>query len=860
MSEGFDEQKGSLDFPRLGARIWTLDNGLELLVREDSSAPVASLQAWCRSGSIHEGEWLGAGLSHFLEHMLFKGTESREGIEIARTVQAAGGYINAYTSFDRTVYWIDSPAEGVPDCLDVLCDVVGHSTLPEDEFEKEREVIHREIAMGEDNPEQVLGKLLFRTAYTVHPCRHPVIGHPDLFGQLTRDDLERYYRSRYSPDKLFLVVVGDVDAEKIRETVEARLGRLARRPSPEPVLPDEPRQLGRRTESSEFPTDLLRMRFGWPAPDLAHPDAPALDVLGAVLGGGRSSRLARRVKDERQLAHSVSAYCYTSTFPGLFVVNADTETGKREEAEAAILGETALLRDEGVSPEELNKVKRMVLSSQFSTLTDMRGQASDLGMNWLHTRNPDFTRDYVRAVNELTTDQLREAAARHLPSDTFTSVELCPPGEARPAARRTHGTRGDDFRRLELDNGLTVLLLADHRVPFVHASGVFRGGLLAEESATNGTTRLLARLLTKDTAARSAEEVSNAIECVGGGISGSCGNNSFGVTTGTLRPDLGLAVELLGDALLSPALLDDTVSRERNFQLAGIKAERDRPFTVAMKRLRRELFGDHPYGLERSGSEESVASLEREQLAAHHHRLVKGGNGVVGVFGDLDLDRGEDLVRQAFSEKLRAGEREFTEGENRADNRSHPGMPETLGTSADLVHEKEQAVLLVGYRTAGLAHPDQPALEIIDEACSDMASRMFLRIREELGLAYSVGATRMLGLHSGFLLFYVSTAPEKLALVEEELLDEIHSIPESGLRPEEFERAKASWRGKEAIRLQETKELAEDAVVHELVGLGWDHYRKAPGRIRDLAPDEVQSVARSHIREDNQVVVRLTRE
>ncbi len=176
-------------FPRSSATARTLDNGLEVIVNEDHSAPVVSLQAWCRAGSIHEGDWLGAGMSHFLEHMLFKGTARRNANEIAQTVQAEGGYINAYTSFDRTVYWIDAPSSGSKTCLDVLCDVVGFAELPEDEFESESDVIRREIAMGEDNPEQVLGRLLFRTAYAVHPCRHPVIGYLDLFNELSLDDL-----------------------------------------------------------------------------------------------------------------------------------------------------------------------------------------------------------------------------------------------------------------------------------------------------------------------------------------------------------------------------------------------------------------------------------------------------------------------------------------------------------------------------------------------------------------------------------------------------------------------------------------------------------------------------------------------
>ena len=251
----------ALHFPSFEVRVETLPNGLEILVREDPSAPVVSLQGWCRSGSIHEGDWLGAGVSHFLEHMLFKGAGRRDANEIAQTVQAQGGYINAYTSFDRTVYWIDAPSSGTMTCLEVLCDVIGDATLPEDEFENESDVIRREIAMGDDNPDQVLSKLFFRTAYAVHPCRYPVIGHLDLFNQLRREDLYTYYRERYSPDNLFLVVVGDVVAEEIIAKIGEKLGGLARRRRSPLILPAEPPQRGPRHEEVAFPTELHRERL-----------------------------------------------------------------------------------------------------------------------------------------------------------------------------------------------------------------------------------------------------------------------------------------------------------------------------------------------------------------------------------------------------------------------------------------------------------------------------------------------------------------------------------------------------------------------------------------------------------------------
>src|ERR1035438_1977216 len=182
-------------------RMVTLENGLVLIIREDHSAPVVSAQAWCNTGSICEGKWMGAGLSHVLEHMLFKGTTTRPGSRIDQEVQEAGGYMNAYTSFDRTVFHIDVPNTGAKVAIDILCDIMQHATLPPDEMAKELDVIRREMDMGQDDPGRRASRRLFETAYTRSPYRFTVIGYPDIFNELNSEDILAYYREKYAPDR-----------------------------------------------------------------------------------------------------------------------------------------------------------------------------------------------------------------------------------------------------------------------------------------------------------------------------------------------------------------------------------------------------------------------------------------------------------------------------------------------------------------------------------------------------------------------------------------------------------------------------------------------------------------------------------
>src|SRR5246500_1042952 len=210
----------AMAFPPSTAQKWILPNGLTIIVQEDHSAPVASVQAWCATGSIYEDQHLGAGLSHILEHMLFKGTKTRSTNEIAQKIQDVGGYINAYTSFDRTVFWIDVPKDGALTALDILADAMMNSTLPAQEYAKEQEVIRREFAMGMDDPDRTITHLLFATAYQRHPYRLPVIGLIDIYNQLTHQQVTEYYKARYVTNNLTFIVVGDVSAPEVRKKLE----------------------------------------------------------------------------------------------------------------------------------------------------------------------------------------------------------------------------------------------------------------------------------------------------------------------------------------------------------------------------------------------------------------------------------------------------------------------------------------------------------------------------------------------------------------------------------------------------------------------------------------------------------------
>ena len=821
-------------FPPSTAQKRVLPNGLTIIVQEDRSAPVASVQAWCGTGSVDENEHLGAGLSHILEHMLFKGTKTNPANAIAQKVQNVGGYINAYTSFDRTVYWIDVPKDGVPDALDVLADAMMNSTLPAEEYAKEQEVIRREFAMGMDDPDRMAGQLLFATAYQRHPYRLPVIGLLDVFNQLTRDDVVQYYQARYVPNNLTFIVVGDVDTEAVCQQLRDFFTNHPAKSLRPLFIPSEPPQLGRRETHQEFVTELTRLSLAWHIPEITHPDVPALDLLSTILGDGRSSRLYRQLREETGLAYGVSAFSYTPGDPGVLGIDATVEPENRDAARDLILKIVGEIITGGVTSDELAKAKKISLSHHLGALTTMRGQASDLGSNWFLTRNLNFTRDYLDAVQKITSDEIRRVAGIYLVDDNLTITSLNPKSTAAASRENSPAIGAGEVQKIELSNGLRLLIREDPRLPLVSMAAVFRGGLLAETRATNGITRLMAKTLLKGTKTRSAEEIADTIEAVGGSIGSDAGNNSFSVAVDVTQPDLRLGIEILSDVLLNATLPEAAVERERQVQLAGIKEDEEQLTTVARNILREALFRDHPYALRGKGSADSVEKLIRKQLLAFRDRYLVARNGVISVFGNVKVDEVRELFEASLG-KMKPGELALTAAPQSA--------PLTSTVTVESLKEKAQGVLMVGFRGADMFSEDRYALELIDEASSDIGSRFFVRIREEMGLAYFVGASQMQGLVPGLFLFYLGTDPQKIEPVKAALLEEIGKLATEGLSDIELARAKKKLIGQQQISNQSNDSFGYMAALDELYGLGFDHYKALERDVEAVTVEDVRRVA-----------------
>ena len=829
---------------QLNYQIETLPNGLEVIICPDHSSPVAAIQIWCKTGSIHEGTWLGAGLSHVLEHMLFKGTTTRDGVELDHLIQDAGGYFNAYTSFDRTVYHVTLPSSGTKVALDVLSDIAANATIPNDELTTELDVIRREMEMGNDDPSRRSSRRLFETAYTHSPYRHTVIGYRDIFDKLDREAIESYYQTRYAPNNCFFVVTGNVDTDEVINVLNDRYSSHPMRPLPSVLLDTEPKQIAPRERLEEGPFEQAHFHYAWHIPDVRHQDIPALDVLSVILGGGKSSRLYREVRDRQALVHGVDAWTFASAHTGLFGMSAQTDGTNLGQAQKAMMEEIARCRNELAKPDELAKAIKQFTAGNLATLRTMQGLAGDLGSNWLYTNNLHFSWEHLKDVQETTPEQLQSVADRYLTDENRTLYALAPEGSLKKKTISVGAKDSGNTKKVELPNGLCLLLRRDASLPFVHFRAGVKSGLLVETPSNNGLTRLMSKSMIKGTSQHGAEEIASDIESAGGQIDTFSGNNSHGVSVDILSEDFALGQAMLLDVLLSPAFNQAEVDRERKSQIAAIARQRDHLLSHTLRQGRALLYGESGYGLDPLGSSHLVERFTPNELEAHHRTLTAPGNAVIAIHGDIDTE----LVHEQFlktTETWVTPTPDFAQLEFNQLSKPRRNVSKT---------QKEQSVVALSFHGAPLGQADQTILDVISEALNDMGSRLFLRIREELGLAYYVGTQNFSGIMPGCFSFYAGTGADSAKQVEEELIAQAKRLAKEGLTDKELRRAKAKLSGHKKIARQDLGQVAFGECMNELLGLGYNHSTEEEVRIEQVTLEQVQDVASRYFEADNYAV------
>lgn len=841
--------------------LFSLDNGLRVVIQEDHFAPVVAIQMWVKAGSADETPDV-AGAAHVHEHMIFKGTIRRPVGAIAAEIESSGGQINAFTSADHTVYHLILASRYFTTGLDIIADTMHNSAFDPHELSKELQVVMEEWKRGEDSPTSRAATELFRLAYTTHPYGRPVIGFRETIEALNRERVINFYQRWYHPNNMTLVIVGDVDREAARQEVvrlftPQHAGELPIRPRT-----PEPPQKGLRLSAVDMNVEEFYLYLSFPIPPVEHKDVFALDLLSYILGGGESSRLVQSLQVDKELVNWISAHAYTPQDAGIFIITAALEQDKTRPALEEILTTLFRCKYNHISAAELARARTNLESDFIYRRETVQGQSRQLGYFLTVFDDPDYERRYLDGLAGVTRQDLLEVAQRYLDPDKISLVLLGSTAEAslptsveiqalcdrldRPEVTLTRrgpsaplATRGNSQVSVNVfNNGVRLLVKEHHGVPVMSIQAVMMGGLLFENESNNGINNFLAGLLTRGSERFSRLELAEAVESMAGSLRGFSGRNSLGLSGSFLTTSrIDNALKLFFDTLLHSTFPTDEVEKRRRELLLALKNREDELSQIAFDLFYSTLFTSHPYRLSILGCEKSVRALDRDALAAYYGTLLNPKQLVVSVVGDVDTTQIVEQFRESleplpvspYTMMLPPPEpRPITE------RRQHKEV------------EKQQAHVVLGFQGVSLTHPDRYPLKILDALLSRQGGRLFYEVREQRALAYSVTAFSMDGVAPGVFGIYLGTDPSRVEEAANAAQAELARLREELVSAQELEQAKKYLTGSYEISLQSNAAQSEELAFNELYGLGYDNGRRYLAALNNVTADDLRRVARTY--------------
>jgi zinc protease len=842
-----------------------LDNGLTVLVRRDTSAPVVAIVTHVNAGYFDETDDV-SGIAHVLEHMFFKGTERRGVGEIAKATKASGGYLNAHTIYDNTTYFTVLPSSGFVAGLDIQADAYAHSVVDAAELRKELEVIIQEAKRKTDNPSVVAVETLYELLHDVHRIRRWRIGHESGLRALDRNAMLGFYRNFYQPSNTILAIVGDIDVDDALEHVKSLYGSLGDSAPVRHPGPREPHHDDMRYRELSGDIAQTQLVLGWRTADAMHEDTPALDVASHLLAAGRASRLYRGLR-ERQLASSVSAYNYTPTELGVFVVHAEMNADCVEEAARAAWDQVRAMREGPIEPAEMERVRRIFEARWIRRLESMEGQANHL-VEWEALGGWQLGDEYYERFMSVTAEDVHAVANRYLTADRVGIVVYRPessPVVAKSAAdfvEQLDERRSDPLDPLpprdipsppaeaqapSLENteagvsvyrtasGLPILVKAKPGAAIAYLALQGTGGVRDEPSHLAGITTLVMRSTLKGTLARSASQIAEDAEMLGGSVSASVGSEGFGWSISVAVEHLEAAAELLADVVFNAVIPEDAFETERSVALSDLAALRDDMFRFPMRLLMSGAYGDHPYARSPLGKEETLRSITVEQARDWYKTHLQSAPLVVGAVGDIATDDVAGVLARDFGELVPSTSLSI----------EAPVWPGESVTRAES-REKAQTALAVAFRGPSRRDDERFGAQLTATIASGLGGRFFDELRDRQSLAYTVHAYTSEHQLAGMFIAYIATSPEKEEIARKGLLAEFGKLRDMPVTTEELDRAKKFTLGAHAIHQESGGSILADMLDAWMFGSGLAELDQFEARISAVTPEEIQRIAREY--------------
>ncbi len=846
-----------------------LKNGMDVLLIENHKAPVVSVQMWVKTGSADEqkGE---EGISHFIEHLVFKGTE-RYGVgEIAAIVEASGGELNAYTSFDQTVFYVNISREFAEVGLDVIAQMMGFPKFDSGEIDNEREVVIEEIKRGNDSPGRQASRLLFSTVFKKHPYGIPVIGYDRVIKKVKRKTLADYYQSRYIPKNMHLVVAGDFETSEMAKRIDELFGRFAPNRLRKVTRHKEPKQSSCRIKVEKAAFEEAQFHFAWRVPGAAHKDVAALDVLAMILGQGESSRLAQKLRMESPITNSIGASTFTPRENGLFTISATLNVDQAEAAFNGLKNELLRMASEPPTPAELQRAIVNFESEEFYSMETIEGVARKAGSFENLMGDYNYFQKFMKQIYALKPEDILKAARKYLGTAELTIVSMVPRHEKQVAAHlkswvktyqkeydqakkakiarqkiskakkvkwsldnKRAGTSGLEVEKHILKSGATVFFRPTHDTPVFSAKAGFLGGLRLEDSSQAGVTELLSRVWTSGTKDWSEAEIANRIENMAGGLSAFGGRNSVGLSLQSIAPFENEALDLFDEILVAPVINAGAVDREKTVMQEAIRSRDDNPGQIVSQMFAEMMFKGHPYARDLYGSRESVETLKLPIVNSHLAKMASAKNLTVAITGSVHP--------KLWLDRLEAATERLGGGAAVKNNFPHSGPKTQVEDYRHLT--REQSHIIVGYKGLTLSDPRRYTLQVMQSILAGQGGRLFLELRDKASLAYTVSPLRMEGLETGYFGAYIGCSPEKGAKAIEMMNIEFRKLVDSKVGDAELERAKRYLIGRHDIDLQRSSAICSSILFNEIYGISSDEVFKYSEYLHEISAADVQKLA-----------------
>ncbi len=858
----------------------TLPNGLTVLVQEDHSAPLVCSYIWYRVGMRHEapGE---AGISHFLEHMAFKGTESFSGREQNRLVTARGGYLNGFTSMDYTAYVETLPRDALDLAFDIESERMTKCVLSADDIEAEKGVVLSEFESAENDPAFLLRQKVMAAQFPDQPYGGMIIGEQGDLRALTREQVVSYYRSHYAPNNAVLVVVGDVDAEEVLAKAEEFFGSI---PSADtvPPAPNPGRgPTGEKRVRLELPGRTSYLQAVYEVPPIQHPDHIVLEVFQNIVSGGRTGRLYRALVDTG-LAAQAGGWDYENPEPTVFAFEIALRPGvEHEEVEKAFDSVLEELTEERAAERELQKAKNQTKANFVYATDGVTSLARQIGYYSI-IHDPEYLRTFPDRVDEVTSEDIQRVVSKYFVRENRTVGWLIAgegggagapsggphPAEARwrshpePEAGTAEGTSPlpvpvpaslgpvTKVYDIELANGMRVLLQENRSAPFVVIYGNVMAGPTFDPPEKAGLAAFCAEMLSRGTEKRSWQEIQEELEFAAASIRFGTGVQVGTVSGRCLKGDLALTLGAAAEQLMLPAFPPEEIEKVRS-EIAAAQQRRDEDTTrVAEKELLAEIFPEgHPLHAQRLGTKESVSRITRDDLAAFHARYYRPENVILAIVGDTDPSEVARLVEDAFGGWARGGE---------------PARPELPSVPAPTearvvrvpVPSKTQADIALGFPGLSRRDPDYYKADLMNYVLGrGFMSRLNMRIREEMGMAYYVWSNYWAYWGAGPWVLQMGVNPENVEKAISTAIEELERIQKEPPPDEEVELWKDYVEGTVARRMETFSGIAQNLVISAFYELGPYFPYEYPGILRAITAEQVQEAAQKHLYPEAYVAV-----